>query len=150
MAKITKDSPLTEFTLRRYEKPNLSDRELVRRLCLSVGLLQPGDSRDVIVDVFYVLLKHRSEYNSEQIREKVISFRKERELPLLGIASSNIRRQLKRLRDMYLVEKRLNSYKITEDLSLNEIMIEKIQKLLMPQVLERVQEYFQAVDKEFS
>ena len=55
---IAKDMPLAEITLRRYEKPaNLSERELVRKLCLSVGLLQPGDSRDVIVDVLNVLIK---------------------------------------------------------------------------------------------
>ncbi len=50
MSKISKDIPLSEITLRRYEKPSkLSERELVRKICLSVGLLQPGDSRDVIV-----------------------------------------------------------------------------------------------------
>ena len=55
---IAKDTPLVEITLRRYEKPNqMSERELVRKLCLSFGLLQPGDSRDVIVDVFCVLLQ---------------------------------------------------------------------------------------------
>ena len=51
------DTPLAELTLRRYEKPyDLSKRELVKKLCLSLGLLNPGDSRDVIVDVFFVLL----------------------------------------------------------------------------------------------
>jgi len=55
---ISKEIPLAEITLRRYEKPSrLSDRELVRKLCLSTGLLQPGDSRDVIVDIFHVLIK---------------------------------------------------------------------------------------------
>ena len=47
MSKVSKDIPLNEITLRRYEKPNLQGRELVRKLCLSIGLLQPGDSRDV-------------------------------------------------------------------------------------------------------
>ena len=55
---IAKDIPLAEITLRRYEKPaNLNERELVRKLCLSIGLLQPGDSRDVVVDVLNVLIK---------------------------------------------------------------------------------------------
>ena len=55
---ISKDIPLAEITLRKYERPaNLSERELVRKLCLSVGLLQPGDSRDVVVDVLGVLIK---------------------------------------------------------------------------------------------
>ena len=57
---ISKDTPLAELTLRRYEKPyDLTGRSLVKKLCLSLGLLQPGDSRDVIVDVLHVLLNHR-------------------------------------------------------------------------------------------
>ena len=146
---ISKDSPLNEFTLRRYEKPNLKDRALVRKLCLSIGLLQPGDSRDVVVDVLYILLKERKELNSEEIRDKVINLRKQKNLPLLGIASSNVRRQLKRLRDAFIVEKVVNNYRITENLSLNEIMEEKLLKLMIPSVLERVKDYFKAVDEEF-
>ena len=49
--KVSRDIPLAEITLRRYEKPyDLNSRELVKKVCLSLGLLQPGDSRDVIVD----------------------------------------------------------------------------------------------------
>ncbi len=60
--KVAKDSALAEITLRRYEKPNADwdNREAVKKLCLSVGLLQPGDSRDVIVDVLAVLMEARS------------------------------------------------------------------------------------------
>jgi hypothetical protein len=43
-----KERPLAELTLRKYEKPyRLSGRELVRKLCLSLGLLQPADGREV-------------------------------------------------------------------------------------------------------
>ena len=111
---ISKEIPLSEITLRRYEKPSkLSDRELVRKLCLSVGLLQPGDSRDVIVDILYVLLKAKKQkklLSSEEIEKEVIDTRKKQKLALHGIASSNIRRQLKRLRDLFLVEKVKNQY----------------------------------------
>lgn len=149
MSKISRDIPLSEITLRRYEKPNLNDRDLVRKLCLSIGLLQPGDSRDVVVDVLYVLLKNRKELNSEEVRERVINLRKQRNLPILGVASSNIRRQLKRLREVFLVEKAVNNYRINENLSLSEIMEEKLQKFLLPSVLDRVKDYFKAVDEEF-
>ena len=150
MAKIAKDEPLSEITLRRYEKPNLNDRALVRKLFLAVELLQPGDSRDVIVDVLYVLLKNKKEMNSEQVREKVIEFRKEKNLEMLGIASSNIRRQLKRLRDLMLIEKRTNSYRVTENLTMKEILKEKIERFYLPSIIERVEEYFDAIDREFS
>ena len=57
MSTISKDTPLSEITFRRYEKPNAKARELVRKFCLSIGLLQPGDSRDIIVDILQVLIQ---------------------------------------------------------------------------------------------
>ena len=150
MAKIAKDIPLSEITLRRYEKPNLQGRDLVRKLCLSLGLLQPGDSRDVIVDVLHLMLKEKKDLNSEEIRQKVIDYRKENNLALFGVASSNIRRQLKRLRELFLIEKQANNYRIMENLSMNDILQEKIHKLMLPSILDRINDYFEAVDKEFS
>ena len=51
----SKSIPLAEITLRKYERPyEMPLRELVKKICLSVGLLQPGDSRDVVVDVLSV------------------------------------------------------------------------------------------------
>ena len=148
---ISKDIPLSEITLRRYEKPaNLSVRELVRKLCLSIGLLQPGDSRDVIVDILNVLIKARKEQKnltSDEICHLVIEERKNLKLPMLGIASSNIRRQLKRLKDLLLIEKRLNAYRITEHSSLNEIFEEKIEKFLLPSINSRIKEYLKKIDE---
>ncbi|MFH0868391.1 MAG: hypothetical protein V1831_03685 [Candidatus Woesearchaeota archaeon] len=150
MAKtISKEIPLAEITLRRYEKPSkLSERELVRKLCLSVGLLQPGDSRDVIVDIFHVLIKAKKQkklLSSEEIEKEVINSRKKQNLALNGIASSNIRRQLKRLRDLFLVEKVKNQYRITEFEELNIIFEEKIEKFYLKSIVDRVKEYFGSV-----
>ncbi|HJO01852.1 MAG TPA: hypothetical protein QF458_02945, partial [Candidatus Woesearchaeota archaeon] len=126
---ISKEIPLAEITLRRYEKPSkLSERDIVRKLCLSIGLLQPGDSRDVIVDILHVLLnakKQKKALTSEEIEKEVINTRKKQKLALQGIASSNIRRQIKRLRDLFLVEKVKNQYRITEFEELNVIFEEK-------------------------
>ena len=148
---ISKDIPLAEITLRRYEKPaNLSERELVRKLCLSVGLLQPGDSRDVIVDILNVLIKAgKSQKNltSDEICSLVVEDRKNQKLPMLGIASSNVRRQLKRLKDLLLIEKRLNAYRITEHSNLNEIFEEKIEKILLQSINARVKEYLKKIDE---
>ena len=148
---ISKDIPLAEITLRRYEKPtNLSDRELVRKLCLSIGLLQPGDSRDVIVDVFNILIKEKkkqSNLTSGEVCSLVIEDRKNLKLPMLGIASSNIRRQLKRLKDILLIEKRLNAYRITEHNNLNEIFEEKIEKILLQSINSRIKEYMKRIDE---
>ena len=150
MAKtISKEIPLAEITLRRYEKPSkLSDRELVRKLCLSIGLLQPGDSRDVIVDILYVLLRAKNQkkaLTSEDIEKEVINARKRQKLALHGIASSNIRRQLKRLRDLFLVEKIKNSYRISEFEDLSVIFEEKIEKFYLKSIVDRVKEYFGSI-----
>jgi len=148
-----KDTPLSEISLRRYEKPfNLQGRELIKKFCLSMGLLQPGDSRDIIVDILYVLLKARNEkkeLSSEEIKDLVIEFRKSQNLALLGVASSNIRRQIKRLRDVFLAEKIKNNYRITEFSSISELFDEKTKKIMLPAILDRVSEYAKRVDEEF-
>ena len=145
---ISKDTPLAEITLRRYEKPvGLSQRDIIRKICLSVGLLQPGDSRDVIVDVFSVLLNSKAGLSAIEIEMAVIEMRKANKLPLRGIASSNIRRQLKRLKDILLVEKRLNAYRIAENSSLNEIFEERIEKFLLQSINSRIKEYLKKIDE---
>src|SRR3989344_6380372 len=125
------DTPLAELTLRRYEKPyNLKKRELVRKLCLSFGLLNPGDSRDVIVDVLYVFLeakKEQKKLSSEEVREEVIKLRKEEKLDSSGTAASNIRRQIRRLKQLLIVEKIKNDYRVSEFSSLSELFSEKIE-----------------------
>lgn len=148
---ISKEVPLAEITLRKYEKPsNLSDRELVRKLCLSIGLLQPGDSRDVIVDILGVLLRAKKEQKnltSDEICHMVIEERKKLKLPMMGIAASNIRRQLKRLKDLLLVEKRLNAYRISEHMHLAEIFEEKIEKILLSSISSRIKEYLKRIEE---
>jgi len=148
MHTISRDIPLSELTLRKYEKPeNLTGRPLVRKLCLSLGLLQPGDSRDIIVDILYLLIKSKKQLSSKEIETLVIKERKSLNLKLLGITPPNIRRQLKRLRDIFLVEKTRNNYRITENLSLTEIYNEKIEKFLFSSIASRIKEYTAKVDQ---
>jgi hypothetical protein len=150
---IARDTPLAEITLRKYEKPlQLEQRELVRKLCLSTGLLQPGDSRDIIVDILHVLLKARKEkrpLSSEEIKTIITATRQEEKMRLAGVASSNIRRQLKRLREIFLVEKVKNKYRINENETLHAIFSEKIEQYLLSSVIGRVREYVNKVDEEF-
>ena len=150
---ISRDIPLAEITLRKYEKPfDLTRRELVRKLCLSTGLLQPGDSRDVIVDILYVLLqakREKKELRSEEVQSLIIESRKDAKAALQGIAASNVRRQLKRLREMFLVEKVRNRYRICEHDNISKIFEEKIEQYLLASVVSRVRDYVQMVDKEF-
>ena len=148
MAKtVSKDTALAEIILRKYEKPTMKGRELVKRLCLSLGLLQPGDSRDIIIDVMQVMLKTKKELNSEEERDKVVEQRKKLKLHLTEVASSNIRRQLLRLRAIFIVEKVKNNYRVTENDKLINILEEKIEKYLLPSIVSRVKEYLKSAEK---
>jgi len=146
---IAKETALAEITLRRYEKPTkVSEREIVRKLCLSLGLLQPGDSRDVIVDILAIMVKARHDkklLSSEDIEKEVIEHRKKHKLVMRGIASSNIRRQIRRLRDIYLVEKIKSQYRLTEFESIRTIFEQKIERYYLQSILERVKEYAEMV-----
>ena len=147
MAEKSKDTPLFELTLRKYEKPSvMSKRELVKKICLSLGLLQPGDSRDVIIDVLHVILTNQG-LDSKEVENKVIELRQEQNLPLQGIASSNIRRQLKRLKDLFLIENAEGKYRKFENAKLGEVFEERIEKFLLPSIVNRVKEYLAEVDK---
>lgn len=147
-----KDIPLSEITLRKYEKPiGLEKRELVRKICLSIGLLQLGDSRDSIVDIVLVLIeanKHKERLSSEEIGTRVELLRKKYSLETKGLAESNIRRQLKRLRDSMLIEKVENLYFLSEQRSLKEIFENNLEKFVIPQIIQRVKEYLEVLDKE--
>jgi hypothetical protein len=86
---------------------------------------------------------------STEIEKKVISFREEKGLPLLGVAPSNIRRQVLRLRDLLLVERIGNNYRINENASLSELSSEKIEKYYLNSIISRVREYFVEADSVF-
>ncbi|MEK6846834.1 MAG: hypothetical protein AABY16_01560 [Nanoarchaeota archaeon] len=148
---MVRDVPIHEITLRKYEKPyDSSKRELVRKICLSLGLLQPGDSRDVVVDILLVLddaRKDKKELTSFEVVDLVTKKRQEHSLEVRGIAESNIRRQLKRLRDLMLVDKKNNLYNISEFASLHELFEQKIEQFLIPQTIGRIKEYLGMLEK---
>ena len=148
---MAKDLPLVEITLRKYEKPyDCSKRELVKKICLSLGLLQAGDSRDIIVDILLILeesRKNKEWLSSFIIRDKVDILRKANSLESKGLAESNIRRQLKRLRDIMLVDKQENQYRVSEFAPLCELFENKIEKFLVPQTIERIKEYMVKLEK---
>ncbi len=151
MGRISVDTPLAELTLRKYERPSgESPRDLVRKLCLSLGLLQPGDSRDVVVDVLQVILEAERPLTSTEVERRVTEKRKEAGLELLGIAPSNIRRQLLRLRDLFIVEKVKNTYRVRENASVRELFEENLEKYFLTSILSRVKEYVDEIDKVFS
>jgi len=145
------DKPIQELMLRRYEKPGgLSERELVKRVCLSLGLLNPGDSRDVVVDILYVFLKRKKNFDLSSLEKAVYKARKMFKRPQIGITPSNITRQLRKLRQLQIIERTDKLYKIRENLSLVEIFESKIERILLEPTIERIKEYLALADQKLS
>jgi len=140
MKKNIKDIPLQEITLRKYEIPTaLDDRELARKFLLSIGMLQPGDSRDIIVDVFHTLLKSGGggavfEQISERLQGKP------------GASAPNIRRQLRRLVEVKVAEKRGEAYRIVEGGNLSDMIENYLEKFVVLPSLERIKQYTRALE----
>ena len=55
---------------------------------------------------------------------------------------------MKRLRDGMLVDKQGNDYYLHENESLINIFENNIEKFIVPQIMERVKEYLEELDKE--
>ncbi|MEK6867696.1 MAG: hypothetical protein AABX98_02635, partial [Nanoarchaeota archaeon] len=70
-------------------------------------------------------------------------------LAQLGIAPSNVRRQIKRLRELLLVEKVKSSYRIIEFGTLSTHYDEKFSQFLLPTIVTRIKEYFGEMDTRF-
>ncbi len=113
-----------------------------------MGLLQPADGRDVVVDVFLSLLKSPEPVSLADIEKSVRLSRKQHNLSMLGLAPSNIRRQVRRLKDAFLVERLGMNYRIVENAPLHEVFAERIEKFYLPMIVSRVKEYCEAVERE--
>ena len=146
-----KDIALSEITLRKYEKPHEADkRNLIKKICLSLGLLQPGDSRDIIVDVLYCIVNKTKKgecINVDELKQSITELRKTYSLPLSGLADSNLRRQLKRLRDMMIIEKTTNGYRLRENNTLKEIFNDTIKPFYIDQIIARINDYLDELEK---
>ena len=141
--KALKDLPLQEITLRKYEEPsNLDKRELIKKFCLSVGLLQPGDSRDIIVDVFLELLNAKKENKLLEMKDILILLKDKQ-----GASPSNLRRQLRRLKALKLVEKLPEGYRITEFGNIEPILDNYIIQFLLNPALDRIRSYVKKIDE---
>ncbi len=141
MRKQFHDAPVSEVCLRKFEKPSGSQRELVRKFCISIGLLQPGDSRDIIIDLLLLFIKAakiKRPLRVEEVYKKALDFG-------LGASQSNVRRNLRKLKDLDLIEKTSNGYRLREWLSIKELMRDIIKYKVNP-VIERIMDYAEAID----
>jgi len=133
-----------EITLKSFGvlSSNIEKRELVKIICISLGLLQEKDKRDVIVDVVYILnlaQKNNELLSSEEIQKKVIDIRNNLNLDLKGTAPSNIRRILKTLIDYGLIERKSSKYFFKGNKKPDEIFKEIIELKIKPILKRNIQ-----------
>ena len=142
--RVLKDLPLQEITLRKYEEPSsLAGRELSKKFLLSIGLLNPGESRDIVVDIFELLLESK---RGKKILQIESFLEKLKDKP--GASAPNVRRQLRRLKELKLIEKLPEGYRITEFGELKPIISNYIAEFLVSPALERVRQYAEALDSQ--
>ena len=141
--KSLRDIPLQEITLRKHEQPfGLEDRELSRKFLLSIGLLQPGESRDIIVDIFELFVKARKLNKPLEVDFIVNELEGKN-----GASAPNVSRQIKRLRDMKLIEKIHAGYRITEFGKIDNIVSNFVIPFVINQSSERLREYAKELDR---
>jgi len=137
--KVHKELPIIQVTLRKFERPYGDFEELLRKFLMSIGLLQPGDSRDDVLKVMRELLKARRERKLLQVRDLV---------ELTKVSPPNVRRHLRRLRELGLVEKYDWGYRMREWMDLPSL-IEGMEEFVLSPILRRVKEYAEAVESTF-
>ena len=142
------DKPIDEVTLRLYEIPSgITGRDLIRKICLSFGLLQPNDSRNIIIDVLWNLIiasKQKKWISSKEIEMKVVEFRKIENISISGTASSNIRRILKLLKDKKIIERKKSKYRIINFAPAQEVF-EKSFRERLEKIISRNKTYLKLV-----
>jgi hypothetical protein len=147
--RISKDAPLFEIILRKYDLP-FSDnkRDLIKRFCLSLGLLNPGDFRDIIVDILYsFIINHPEGISLKQVEHNITEIRKQNDLELFGVSSSNIQRQIRRLKEIGIITKKDDSLYYLSEISFEVILKERIYPYLIRPSLRRIKEYCLRIDE---
>ncbi|HDD05253.1 MAG TPA: ArsR family transcriptional regulator [Candidatus Aenigmarchaeota archaeon] len=137
--KVHKETPIIQVTLRKFERPYGDFEELLRKFLMSIGLLQPGDSRDDVVKVMRELLRARREKRILQVKDLV---------KLTDVSPPNARRHLRRLRELGLVERHERGYRLREWMDLPSL-VDGVREFVLPPILKRVREYAEAVESTF-
>ncbi len=132
----TTDLPLAEITIRKFERPeNIDKKTLIRRFCISLGLINPGDNRTGIVEVFQTVFDSKESLDAEQVFELL-----ERKLALSGI-----RRHLRRLEERKLLDHKKTKYSIAEGGNLVYSIKYALKEHVIDDIFNRLLEYAEAL-----
>lgn len=142
MRKSFHDSPVVDISLRKFEKPSGSINEVIKKFCISVGLLQPGDSRDVITDLLLLFIKAckaKRVLSIEDVYRHALNVDKK------GVSQSNVRRHLFRLKELDIIEHSPEGYRLREWLTFKELVSDLVKFKVEP-TIERIKEYADFID----
>lgn len=142
MRKSFHDSPVVDISLRKFEKPVGSINDVIKKFCISIGLLQPGDSRDVIVDLVLLFIKAckaRRVLSIEDVYRHALNVNKK------GVSQSNVRRHLFRLKELDIIEHAPEGYRLREWLSFKDLVSDLVKFKVEP-TIERIKEYAEFID----
>ena len=104
--------------------------------------MNPGESRDVLVDIFSTLLDAKKQKKFLQAEEfsEILKDKNGASLP-------NVRRQLRRLKELKLVEHSASGYRIAEFGAITPIIEKYLVEFLVKPAVERLKQYAAEVDK---
>ncbi len=143
--RLYRDRPLSGISLNEFEKPTNDYNTNIRRLCISLGLVRPGESRIAVVYILDILLKARKKRPSGIDSYEIV---KELYKKKVRIVYANILRDLRKLISIGIVEKRNNLYRVRENMRLNEIIAEFVKPYIIDRTLGKIEEYAKAVERE--
>jgi hypothetical protein len=142
--RLFKDRPLSGIALNEFERPTNDYNTNIRRFCISLGLVSPGESRIAIVYLLDILLKARKKRPEGLDSYEII---KELYKRKIKIVYANILRDLRKLIAVGLVEKRNSLYRIKENLKLDEIITSFIKPYIIDRMLGKIEEYAKSIDR---
>jgi len=143
--KLFKDKPLSRVVLSEFEKPSSDYFTNLRRFCISLGLINPGESRIGVVYILDILLKARNKDKSGMDSYSVMKSLYERNVK---IVYANVLRDLRKLIDVGIVEKVDGKYRIKENMQLAEIINEFVRPYIVDRILKRVSYYAETIDNQ--
>jgi hypothetical protein len=142
--KLYKDLPLAGISLNEFEKPSADYFTNLRRFCISIGVISPGESRVAIVYILDILLRAKATnpngLDSLQITKALYNLD-------VKIVYANILRDVRKLIGIGIIERRGNLFRIKENLPLKELLETFIRPYIIDRIIKRVLEYADAIDK---
>lgn len=143
--RLYKDKPLAGISLNEFEKPGSDYMSNLRRFCISLGVISPGESRVAIVHILDLLLKTR-----KKDPEGLDSYAIIKELYQIDvkIVYANILRDLRKLIAVGIVERRENRYRIKENMGLKELLDTFVKPYIIDKILKRIDEYAEKLDEQ--